>query len=233
MKKINKLGLVIFWGVLCVTFTLSAFFLIIGTFGFKINWQELKFQKTGIINVETQPKDAIFFLDGKEIKVGSPLTISNLLPGNYDVKITKAGYLDWNATINVKPGFVSNFDYLILNKNENNISAPSDKEIEDIKSYEGDKNILIQNDEIYLIKDKIPRLVTRLSQNIKAGVIMPGEKYVIYQVGDQIKMSEIDGSRVVNIASLDIDETAKLMLISQGKYLIIAQGEKYLKIELY
>lgn len=61
---------------------------------------------TGIIQVATLPTNASVFLNGKE-KGPSDISIENLTPGNYTVKVSKDRYNSWEKVVTVKKGLVT------------------------------------------------------------------------------------------------------------------------------
>lgn len=69
--------------------------------GFRYNFQKNLFQKTGALTIDTNPDNAEVWLDGKLFKAHSPTRVTDLLPKEYNIKISKAEYLDWQKKINV------------------------------------------------------------------------------------------------------------------------------------
>lgn len=74
-------------------------------------------QKTGMLIVDTEPKGARIYLNGEpqqffinklfskdEGYMTSPAKIKNLLPGEYDVRISMSGYMDWQKKLAIKAG---------------------------------------------------------------------------------------------------------------------------------
>ncbi|MCK5660991.1 MAG: PEGA domain-containing protein, partial [Methanosarcinales archaeon] len=60
-------------------------------------------QETGSIIVSSDPSGANVYLDGN-YKGTSPLTINDVAPGNYKVKLTRNGYTDETISVSVKAG---------------------------------------------------------------------------------------------------------------------------------
>ncbi len=65
------------------------------TAGYRFNFQSLTLTKIGVLSIDIQPKDALVYLDNTQIAQNAPLWISNLIPGTYNLRIEKAGYLPW------------------------------------------------------------------------------------------------------------------------------------------
>jgi PKD repeat protein len=57
--------------------------------------------KNGILSVYTYPAGSSVYMDGVLAGTG-PLWLADVTPGVHQVKVTAAGYLDWNQAINVK-----------------------------------------------------------------------------------------------------------------------------------
>ncbi|MBI4993747.1 PEGA domain-containing protein [Candidatus Wolfebacteria bacterium] len=91
--------------------------------GWRFDLETFSFKKTGAIYIETIPKDAQIYLDGKEIPNQAGLIkkgtlISDLLPKNYNLKIKKDGYFDYLKNIKVEESFVGELiDTILILKN--------------------------------------------------------------------------------------------------------------------
>jgi len=82
--------------------------------GYKFNAQTLKFVKTGLIYIKTQPEGARIYLDGKLIPDKSPASIQELLPGVYKITLLLPKYYPWKSEVDVEAGKVSRIDKVIL-----------------------------------------------------------------------------------------------------------------------
>jgi hypothetical protein len=61
---------------------------------------------TGILSITSAPDQASVFLDG-HLTTATNANINSLVPKEYDVKITKEGFIDWEKKVQVKEGLVS------------------------------------------------------------------------------------------------------------------------------
>ena len=102
-------------------FYLSVFLFFIGlpfilafALGYKFNNRSLKFVKTGLISVKTQPEGAKIYLNGKLISEKSPASMQELLPGTYKVTLELAQHYPWKGQVEVEAGKVSRVDKVIL-----------------------------------------------------------------------------------------------------------------------
>lgn len=84
--------------------------------GYRLAKNGLAIQKTGMFIIDSKPKGAKIFIDGraktsrsgplfnKKKFVATPAKIKNLLPGEYNLKLELEGYWDWQKKLTVKPG---------------------------------------------------------------------------------------------------------------------------------
>lgn len=92
-------------------FTLIAFgvliFFILGPLiifaarGFWYDFEENRIIKTGTLTIKTEPKDAAVHLNGKEIG-STPFAKRFMSPGEYEIEVTKTGYLPWKKRIAIR-----------------------------------------------------------------------------------------------------------------------------------
>ncbi len=122
--------------------------------GYKFNPRTFKFTKTGIISLKTQPQGADVYLDGRLLGEKTPLTINELLPGSYSLKISLKRHYPWIAQVNVQPRKVARFEKIILFPNRPNIKQLNqdkisffwvDKEGGRIYFFNQDENILYKS----------------------------------------------------------------------------------------
>lgn len=104
-----------------VLFYLSVAIFIIGlpfilafALGYKFNTHTLKFIKTGLIFIKTQPVGARIYLNGKLVSGKSPTSIQELLPGSYRITLELTQHYAWKAQVEVEAGKVSRVDKIIL-----------------------------------------------------------------------------------------------------------------------
>jgi len=97
--------------------------------GYNFDFNSGHIQRTGILFIKTDPKDALvnlgkektsnwfynFFSPEEELK--TPQKIRNLLPDEYEMILTKSGYFDYQRKITVNPGETLVLDKLELFKN--------------------------------------------------------------------------------------------------------------------
>ncbi len=82
--------------------------------GYKFDPRTLKFTKTGLVVIKTQPEGAAVFLDGKLVSEKTPYTITEVLPGNYALKIELPEHYPWSAEIEVEANKITRLEKIIL-----------------------------------------------------------------------------------------------------------------------
>lgn len=98
--------------------------------GYRLGKNGFSIQRTGMFIVDSKPRGAKIFLDGKaqEIWTSSwfnkknfittPAKIKNLLPGEYDLKLELNGYWGWQKKLTVNPGASTFAESIYLFKND-------------------------------------------------------------------------------------------------------------------
>lgn len=73
---------------------------ILYTQGYRYNFKKGSIQKTGILVISSNPRQAEIILNGQVYeKDTTPARIENLLPGDYEIQLLKAGYHPWNKKL--------------------------------------------------------------------------------------------------------------------------------------
>lgn len=82
--------------------------------GYKLNYHTLKFARTGLIAIKSQPPGASIYLNGKLLQDKTPATISELLPERYNLRIELEDCYPWSGEVGVGAGKVVMLDKIIL-----------------------------------------------------------------------------------------------------------------------
>lgn len=83
-------------------FAVTAPAVVLYTSGYRYNWKKNKFEKTGIIQVDSKPVEADILLNGVHQIKKTPASFPKLLPDDYAITLSKPGYLTWKKTLNVR-----------------------------------------------------------------------------------------------------------------------------------
>ena len=101
------LGLTIFF------FVLIAPAVLFYSWGYSFDWQKKKFVLTGGFYFESVPKKAEIYLNNKLSKE-TPVFIKRLLPGEYQIKITKDEFQPWQKRLKINSGLVAEARSILL-----------------------------------------------------------------------------------------------------------------------
>lgn len=88
--------------VFIALFLISIPFILLYTAGYSYNLKKNKFEKTGSLLANTSTKNAVLYLNGKPYYGKTEFRIKNLLPEEYDIKISKDGYFDWQKKLSIQ-----------------------------------------------------------------------------------------------------------------------------------
>jgi len=240
--------------IVCATlFILTAPLVILYSQGYRFDFETKRVVQTGGIYLRTSQRNAEIYLNGKLKDTTSIFTnsclIENLLPKTYSVEIKKKGYHAWQKNLEVREKQVAEAkNVLLIRQNPNfSIAATSTKEIDSIVSViepsatSSDKNRLIEfnEHEIWLSftetrNDKIFRdsrekvFLTRFSGTI-GEVFWFGDYYLIFNVGNKIKIAETDDRDRLNIIDLVEFESPEIFWEGENNRLyILSKGKLYL-----
>lgn len=133
-------------------------FLVIGTgvvlysFGWRFNAENLKIQKIGAIYLKTKPLGVTIRVGGKIYSDQSGIIqngtlVQNLLPGIYPVEIIKTGYRSYQKFLEVNPSMISKLSKIqLIPEVINPVSVLSIKGNDFIDSAETDSKIIVKNE---------------------------------------------------------------------------------------
>ncbi|OGN00457.1 MAG: hypothetical protein A3B91_04415 [Candidatus Yanofskybacteria bacterium RIFCSPHIGHO2_02_FULL_41_29] len=98
-------------------FLLLSYIVILYAQGYKYDFSEGKFFRTGAISLKVNTGAKIFLddeLQGDTSFFNSSYSIDGLLPGTYKLNVQKDGYASWQKTATVEEGFVVDFSNTLL-----------------------------------------------------------------------------------------------------------------------
>jgi hypothetical protein len=104
MKLRNRFLLVGF-GV--IAFLVVTPFIVLYARGFKIDWQNRSFVKTGAMVVRTEPEKAQIYLNDELSTSVTPTNLRFLLPGDYSIRLEKENYQSWTKRLSVRSQIVT------------------------------------------------------------------------------------------------------------------------------
>jgi len=108
-------------------------FIILFALGYKFNPQTLKFVKTGLIYIKTQPEKAKIYLNGKIVPKETPASLEELIPGAYKISLELEQHYPWKGEVYVEAGKASRIDKIILFPLKPNLEQLNQKEFTDFR----------------------------------------------------------------------------------------------------
>ncbi|MBI2450542.1 MAG: hypothetical protein HYV47_03330 [Candidatus Nealsonbacteria bacterium] len=175
--------------------------------GYRVDFGEKKIVQTGGLYFKVSPSKVEVHINGKFKKNTSLITntfyIENLLPKTYKVEIKKDGYHAWIKTLEVKEKEVTEAKNIILFPKNPQFSIADKmptKIINSATSTDKEKVLESNNYEIwvYFAKKDERIFLTRFSEKI-VNIFWLNDYYLIFNVGDKIKIAEIDNRDGLNI----------------------------------
>lgn len=215
-----------FWVIVIIVFLVAASWLLLMVSGYRLNFSNFKIQKTGLIYIKSDPKDAQVILEGKVRCLKTPCRLT-FLPGRYLLELKKDLYKTWLQTITVETEMaadagstkapiilflenpkieeVKDFKFKTQEpiKFEDDWSIP--KDAKNISKSENQNFILYQaDDEIwqYDLLKKEPRLISRFSQPIYHLKYFSLPGYVSFIQNNEIKIMRTDGTWMTSLIKL-------------------------------
>ena len=88
-------------GFIVVFFIVAPLF-VLYTAGYRYDWKNKKIKQTGVISIDVEPDDASVFFNNVKIDKRLPIRLSNRAPGQYNLRIEKPGYINWEKEIEVQ-----------------------------------------------------------------------------------------------------------------------------------
>lgn len=93
--------------IFVLTFLVVAPALVFYTAGYRWNPKKEKVERQGTMIVDSTPQDAKIFINDKLQSKTTPLTMQNVTPGRYTIRIEKEGYSSWQKQLEVFPELVT------------------------------------------------------------------------------------------------------------------------------
>ena len=169
----KKLKFVFF--ILFVTLAISVTSLTLIVYsGYRIDFKNFRLVKTGSLYINTNPGKTDIYLNNKKITQKTPTIINQLNPGEYDLKLVKEGYKEWEQKVEIIPSITSFVNYdLVL------------KDIELSPANEFGENTYYSSDNRYISYVKY-NTETKLN-NIFIYDVLTKDEFNVYSTEKQIK----------------------------------------------
>jgi len=238
----NKKTRTILFFICVFLFALTAPSVILYSQGYRFDFETKKVVQTGGLYFKVAPRSAQVYINGKLKDTTSIFTnsslIENLLPKTYYIEIKKDGYHSWQKTLEVNERQVTEAKNIILIPQDVNfaksIETPLPKYLTNATSSDGNKVVRYDEHEIWVSfpKEKKDIFLTRFSETI-GNVFWLNDYYLIFNVGDKIKVAEIDDRDRLNV--IDIAEFKAPEIFwdnNNGKLYVLSGSTLYLAEKL-
>ena len=85
--------------------------------GYSYNFKRHKIEKTGILYIDSKPKDALIYIND-QYEAKTPKRFARLLPDIYKIRVEKNGYYSWEKELEVKSNLTTfSKDIILFKKN--------------------------------------------------------------------------------------------------------------------
>jgi len=202
-----------------LSFLFFAFLIVLKANGYQLNYQNWKIIKTGMIVLNGDPKDVTIKMNNKILKGGLPKRISNLAAGTYEITISHKDYQGWDKVIKVDSGLAATYSDIILFKDVPEEQAlPENTNIEKLGAEytNATRDLTIKEREIYFREN----LITRFSQKVLALAFYPDNKHIIYQIQNELRVIDLDGSNNKLLITLAATEPSIFTFINNDATII-------------
>ncbi len=88
--------------------------LVLYTAGYRWNPKKIKVERNGTLIVDSEPNAARIYLNDRDTEETTPVTIQNIRPGEYAIRIEKSGYHSWEKRLHIQAEFVTFASDMIL-----------------------------------------------------------------------------------------------------------------------
>lgn len=237
------------WFWIILSFIVFSGFLIFRVSGYIINFKAKRIEKTAIITISSDPKDASVYLNGK-LQGETTAKFTYLRPGLYNFRVEKKGYTVWEKTVRLDPDrflkeeavlFLANptiqdakpEELDIISKQPPNVDlndaslAELPKNIFDIQYNKDKKNLLYRaGNEIWLYfldnpKSEKNKIIARFSKTLQKVAFYPDAEHILFVIDGKLRIIETTGTNDTQL--LDLPST-DFWVSSSGREIFFKDG---------
>lgn len=196
---VQKIRAIIFYFSVILFFILVPVILLY-SFGYKLDLNKLRIIKTGLIYVKSIPEGANVYLNTRDIKKTTPVSIEGLMPGKYRLFLELKGYYPWYQEILVESSKPTRLKEIVLFPTKPHLDKINISDVEDFYIFPADK------DYAYYISDTRTAIAKaslnpkekemslfcnqlQLSDNIKDFSLAPDKKKIFYFYGNRLDVA--------------------------------------------
>ena len=225
---------IIFQVSVTVVIAIIALSLILYVQGYRVDFENMKLIRTGVLVLFTDPKPDNIIINGEDQTVDEKFAKS-LLPGHYDVEITKEDFNSWSRTMNVDSEIVaSNKDIVLFRSNSITHELTEQKNIDlinvpDTALIEFAPERLSSNGHEIWVNGN---LVTRFSKEITAVKWYPDMAHIMYQMDNEIRIVEVSGYNDTLLVKLSSNSPSRFAIGGKGKELYFTDIDLYFQVTI-
>jgi len=83
-------------------FLISAPLVVLYTAGYRYSFGTGRVVQTGVLSATTVPRSASIYIDGNLQSGRTPTVIDNVIPGEHEIRLERAGYSSWKKRLNIQ-----------------------------------------------------------------------------------------------------------------------------------
>ncbi len=110
--------------VFILVFAIGAPASVLYTAGFRYDFSSSSLVRTGSLFVQSIPRNADISLNGERIQKKTPFTFKHLVPGTYDIELTKDDHHSWTSSLEIKSSETTYADDVLLFTNAQTAPSP-------------------------------------------------------------------------------------------------------------
>ena len=178
--------------------------IILSAAGYRFNSKKNVLQKTGIIFLETKPKDVDVYLNGQLVEQSTPVRLKNLLPNKYEITVSKEGCFIWQKKMDVYDGQTTFLQYVRLFKNNIQPELLISDEIVAMRKNDNDKLGLVKKNNglwilsVYDLNSKIEKQLFESRNEIeKIEFVDNGNRLLVYEA--DIWLVDVSDEEKINL----------------------------------
>lgn len=212
------------FAVRTVLTVIAAVIVVLQANGYAIDFERLRIEQLGLVSLTVAPSTARVYVDGKLVKLQRGTYTSTVTPDVYSLEVQLNGYRTWRHLARVESGGVVRFEDVLLFPERIEPSGTRPASAVDRARPLIDSRLRLVGTELWVARGESDRLVTRLSETIKAAVVL-ADSHIVYQISDGIHVIDVDGQNDVLLVAQEHPVPMPLMLLSGDRVLGVVTGE--------
>lgn len=216
-KKQLLLRRIIFSSIATLSVLIIAAFAILFMLGYRLDSGNGRLEQGALMQFDSAPNGADVYIDNRNI--GSrTATKQTVVAGTHSIRMSRAGYQDWNRTLTLNAGTLTWLDYIRL--------VPNDRPVQTLTTYESLTNLVISPDNKWALaqeKAEVPsfHLIDLRAEGVKSSIIeLPQSSYSDATTSDVTHSFAIvswdNGGRYALVKHLYKDQTEWLVVDTQN-----------------